>query len=41
MKVFCSECMEQMEKVKIKVGEQVNVYHFECTPCGTHTRVED
>jgi len=41
MKVFCPECLEVMDKVKISVGEQVNVYHFECTPCGVDIRIED
>jgi predicted thioesterase len=41
MKVFCPECLDPMDKVKIKVGEHVNVKHYECAPCGVNLRIED
>ena len=41
MKIYCPECIEEMEKVKIKVGETVNVKHYECAPCGINIRTEE
>lgn len=41
MKVFCPECLDEMDKVKISVGEHVNVKHYECTSCGVDVRIEE
>jgi Zn ribbon nucleic-acid-binding protein len=41
MKVFCPECIEEMDKIKIKVGETVNIKHYECAPCGVNIRIEE
>jgi len=41
MRVFCPECIEEMEKVKISIGEQVNIKHYECRPCGVNLRIEE
>jgi hypothetical protein len=41
MKVFCPECIEPMEKIKIKVGETVNIRNYNCKECGTNIRIED
>jgi len=41
MKVFCPECLEEMEKIKIKVGEKVNIKHYECKDCGVDLTIEE
>ena len=41
MKVYCPECIEEMIKIKIKVGEYVNVRHYECRPYGVVIRIEE
>ena len=41
MKIFCPECMEEMDKIKINVGEYVNIRHYECKDCGWDIRTEE
>ena len=41
MKVFCPECVTPMEKIKIKVGEKINVKHYDCKDCGVSLRIEE
>ena len=41
MIIECPECMEDMVKVKIKVGEFVNIKHYECKECGIDIRTRE
>lgn len=41
MKIFCPECIEEMNKIKQIAGDKVNVFHYECRPCGIDIRVEE
>ena len=41
MKVFCPECIEEMKKIKLKVGDTITIRHYECKDCGIDIRTEE